>query len=61
MKKLRFLLPTLAIGLFAISCSTPCPPAEEPETIDMDAVKAEIMALEEAYQNAENARGYQKC
>lgn len=46
----------IAVGLIAVSCSTPCPPVEEPETIDMDAVKTEIMALEAAYETAENER-----
>ena len=47
-----------SICLLAASCSTPCPPAPEVEveTLDMEAVNAEIAALEAAYQSASNAK-----
>lgn len=44
------------IALFAASCSAPCPPPPEVEEIDMEAVKAEIGAMEAAYQAASNAK-----
>lgn len=54
MRKFKTFITLTAVALIAISCSTPCPPAPEVETIDMEAVKAEIMAMEEAYETAIN-------
>jgi len=42
-------------ALFLSSCSTP-PPVEVPKTIDMDALKTEIQAMEDAYSAAEKAK-----
>lgn len=41
--------------LFIASCSTP-PPAEAPKAIDMDALKVEIQAMEDAFSAAEKAK-----
>lgn len=53
-------LTTLCAGivLFMASCSTPTPPpaAEAPTAIDMDALRTEIQALEDAYAAGEKAK-----
>ena len=54
MKTPRLFIALSGIALIAASCSTPCPTPAEVETIDMDAVTAEIGALETAYQTASN-------
>lgn len=56
MKTSRLFIALSGIAFIAASCSTPCPPPAEVEveTIDMDAVNAEIGALEAAYQTASN-------
>ena len=53
MKKNTLLLPLLAGAIFLVACQ-PQAPVEEP--IDMDALKAEIQAMEDAYAAGENAK-----
>lgn len=42
--------------LFLASCSTPAPAPEAPAAIDMDALKIEIQAMEDAYSAGEAAK-----
>ena len=54
MKKNTLLFSLLAIGIFFAACQTQAP-MEEP-AMDMDALKSEIQAMEDAYAKAENAK-----
>lgn len=59
-KKMKTQLTTLCAGiaLFMVSCSTPTPPpaAEAPKAIDMDALRTEIQAMEDAFAAGEKAK-----
>lgn len=55
MKKLTFFLVLLAPALFMFNGCAPAATSEQAAEINMDSVKAQIMALEAAYGAAENA------
>ncbi len=44
------------ISLFMVACSTPAPAPEAPKAIDMDALRVEIQAMEDAYSAGETAK-----